>query len=163
MLRRSRAPLHPPAQGLRRPADPVVSLALVVVLGLAGCIAVPPAPAIGAQRAANCRVQRVIDGDTVTLWCPGTGTERVRILGLDAPETSSPHCASEAAAGAAATRALRAMLARGDRLDVARQGTDRYGRRLAVLRLDGATVADRMIGAGHARAYGGGPRQGWCG
>src|SRR3954470_14909477 len=48
---------------------------------------------------------RVIDGDTFDI-----GGERVRVAGIDAPETHPSRCANEAALGAAATQKLAALL-----------------------------------------------------
>ncbi|MFN3643422.1 MAG: thermonuclease family protein [Gemmobacter sp.] len=110
----------------------------------------------------DCRILSVIDGDTVTLWCAGTGTARARLAGFGAPEVFSPRCTAEWQAGMAATWALRRMLWSAGETRVLREGTDRYGRILAAVSIDGAPLARRMIAAGHARPYAGGPRQGWC-
>lgn len=112
---------------------------------------------------ADCRVVRVIDGDTVDLDCAGAGALRARLLGFDTPEVFSPACAAELALGTQATRALeRRIRASGDmRIDLG--GSDRYGRRLARLSLDGRDVAGPMIAEGLARPYDGGRRLSWCG
>ncbi len=149
-------------------ADPRVWLSAVIGLGLGGLVLLPLAAdgagaVLGARSVEGCRILRVIDGDTLTLACPGSGVERARLTGYDAPEVTAPACAAEARAGIAATRALRAMLWQADRVEVTRRGLDRYGRRLVALRLDGRALADRMIAAGHGRANDGGPRGGWCG
>jgi hypothetical protein len=98
----------------------------------------------------------VIDGDTFDL----NGT-RIRVAGIDAPETHPARCAREAALGAAATQKL-AELLRGRPLWVSGLKTDRYGRAVAVVRVNGEDVADAMIGSGLARNYDGTQRQGWC-
>ena len=121
------------------------------------------APGASGAAADRCRITRVVDGDTVRARCGGGAEDRVRLMGFDTPEVFSPGCAAEKARGDAATRALRAMIARAGRIDFSFRGRDRYDRRLAVLRLDGRDVAATMIAAGHARAYGGGRRDGWCG
>ena len=110
----------------------------------------------------GCRVVHVVDGDTVDLRCPSEGVIRARVTGFDTPELYSPECASEAARALAAQTHLRWTLARVDRLEVILGGTDRYDRRLVEMRVDGTRLADIMIGAGHARPYSGGARQGWC-
>jgi len=99
----------------------------------------------------------VIDGDTFVL----NGT-RIRVAGIDAPETHPARCPQEAALGAAATQKL-AELLRGRPLWVSGLKTDRYGRAVAVVRVDGEDVADAMIGSGLARNYDGKQRQVWCG
>lgn len=119
--------------------------------------------ALGPKGATGCRVLRVVDGDTVTLWCPGAAPTRARLTGYDAPEVSSPGCAAELAAGLAATWALRRMLWQAETLTVTRRGQDRYGRALVALTLDGRPLAPAMIAAGHGRPYDGGRRAGWCG
>ena len=98
----------------------------------------------------------VIDGDTFDL----NGT-RIRVAGIDAPETRPARCAREAALGAAAAQKL-AELLRGRPLWISGLKTDRWGRSVAVVRVGGEDVADAMIGSGLARNYDGKPRQGWC-
>ena len=98
----------------------------------------------------------VIDGDTFSL----NGT-RIRVAGIDAPETHPARCPQEAALGQAATQKL-AELLRGRPLWVSGLKTDRYGRAVAVVRVNGEDVADAMIGSGLARNYDGGKREGWC-
>ncbi|RZK90662.1 MAG: hypothetical protein EOO62_34735, partial [Hymenobacter sp.] len=69
---------------------------------------------------------RVIDGDTYEVLAGGQ-VLRVRLLGMDAPETSQPF-------GHQATDSVRALL--GTRLVLLqRQGTDLYGRTLGVVRV----------------------------
>jgi endonuclease YncB( thermonuclease family) len=112
---------------------------------------------------ADCRVSRVIDGDTLDLDCPGEGFVRTRLIGFDTPEVSSPGCASELTLGTAATRALRDRIAASTEMRVDFRGADHYGRRLARLSLDGTDVARPMIAEGLARPYHGGRRPSWCG
>lgn len=50
----------------------------------------------------------MIDGDTFKL-----GDRKIRIIGIDAPETHPPRCAAEAAMGEAATARLQALLNEG--------------------------------------------------
>jgi micrococcal nuclease len=109
-----------------------------------------------------CRILNVIDGDTVTLMCPEEGIERARILGFDTPEKYSPKCVAEFIAAERATWALRTLIQKADRLKLTHDGRDQYRRALIRLELDGQDVAGRMIRAGHARTYGGGPRGSWC-
>jgi hypothetical protein len=99
---------------------------------------------------------RVIDGDTFDI-----NGIRVRVAGIDAPETHPPHCPQEAALGAAATQKL-AQLLRSGTLWMSGEKTDRYGRSVRTVRVNGEDVADVMIGSGLARNYDGKPRQGWC-
>jgi endonuclease YncB( thermonuclease family) len=109
----------------------------------------------------GCRIDYVIDGDTVDLACPGRGTVRARIIGYDSPELYSPGCPEERAAAERARQALDG-LARLRPVEVAFLGTDRYGRDLVDMRLGGQRVATAMVGAGHGRRYLGAARGGWC-
>lgn len=99
----------------------------------------------------NC----VVDGDT--FWFGG---EKFRIADIDTPETHPPRCAEEAERGAAATRALHSLLNSGP-FSIERQGSDRYGRTLAVITRDGQSIGGTLVGNGLARWYGGG-RRSWC-
>ena len=110
----------------------------------------------------GCRVTSVTDGDTVRMRCPGRAEERVRLTGFDTPELFSPGCRAEHRAAIQAKTALQDRIRAADTLDITRRGTDRYGRTLAELRLDGQSVARLMIADGHARAYAGGTRASWC-
>ena len=105
----------------------------------------------------------VVDGDTFKL-----GQRKVRIIGIDTPETHPPRCAEEARLGEAATAKLQELLNQGPfemvgRIDEAR---DRYGRDLRVIerrRGDGSTqsIADDMRASGLARRYLG-HKFAWC-
>jgi len=88
-----------------------------------------------------------VDGDTIYL-----GEEKVRIVGLDAPETYQARCESERRRGHRATAHLRRLLA-GGAVTIRRQGRDRYGRTLARVFVDDHDVAGLMIRAGHAVPY----------
>ena len=106
----------------------------------------------------------VVDGDTFRL-----GNRRIRIIGIDAPETHPPRCAEEARLGEEATAKLQELLNEGPfemtgRFD---DMTDRYGRHLRVItrvRQDGSeqSIAEEMQEAGLAKAYLGGFKSGWC-
>lgn len=110
----------------------------------------------------GCYVPRVIDGDTVDLSCPDRGTVRARLMGFDTPEISDPGCAAERRLGLQAKARLRALLAAASWVEAGFHGTDRYGRALVVLRLDGRDVATTLISEGLAVPYAGGRRISWC-
>jgi micrococcal nuclease len=111
----------------------------------------------------TCRIIQVLDGDTIRLWCPSGGTEAIRLTGFDTPELFSPQCLSEHWAAQKATWAMRWMIHESGALELAfAKRRDRYERRLGALTLDGVALSDRLIGAGLARPYDGGRRQGWC-
>ena len=99
---------------------------------------------------------RVIDGDTFDV-----GGERIRIAGIDAPETHPSRCSDEARLGLAATQKLAGLL-RGGTLWISGEKTDRFRRSVRTVRVNGEDIADAMIGSGLARNYDGKQRQGWC-
>ena len=88
----------------------------------------------------------VIDGDTLQI-----GNERIRLHGIDAPK-SQQRCADGWQAGQAATRAL-AGLVSGGAPSCERITTDRYGRTVAVCRVNGQDIGAAMVRSGQAWAY----------
>jgi endonuclease YncB( thermonuclease family) len=155
------APIRPRRQRPRR-WNRTVLLVLGLILGPSVAMdlslaALRPLTADGG----TCRITRVIDGDTVDLWCP-SGLYRVRLMGFDTPELYSPRCASELLRAMQAKWVLRWWIWRADTVAVVREGTDRYDRALGRMFVDGAPIARRMIAEGHAVPYDGGTRQGWC-
>jgi micrococcal nuclease len=106
----------------------------------------------------------VIDGDTFKL-----GERKVRIIGIDAPETHPPRCAKEAELGEAATARLQGLLNEGpfEMRGPIYRDKDRYGRDLRAIsrqRPDGGeqSIASDMRESGLARRYLGGFKSEWC-
>lgn len=123
----------------------------------------PDPPANPASDAAPaCRVDRVIDGDTVDMTCPGGPGFRARLTGFDTPETYEPGCAAEARLGRQATLRLRELVGGARTVGARLGGVDRYGRRLVSLELDGRDVGGVLISEGLAVPYSGGRRINWC-
>lgn len=94
-----------------------------------------------AARAFPCSVSRVVDGDTVDVALDlGFGVSlrrRVRLDGVDAPETFRPRNEAEREHGARATRFVeRALLGRACVLTTTGRD-DKYGRVLGELRAEG--------------------------
>jgi len=107
-----------------------------------------------------------IDGDTFEArvhLSPGLDVAtRVRLRGIDAPELKAS-CPQELQMAQAATDALRSLLAQGN-VVIFNIGPDKYqGRVVAdVAAKTTANVSAAMLASGHARAYHGGHRGGWC-
>lgn len=140
--------------------DPnLVAYCGLTVLAMAWVVekAVPAAKVVG-----DCRPGYVYDGDSLELICSGQ-RRTARLIGIDTPELGGARCEAERVAAEAAKRALKTMIGAASVVQVMPRGTDKYGRDLITLRLDGRDVAGSMIAAGHGRAYGGGHRVGWCG
>ena len=92
-----------------------------------------------------CQVDRVVDGDT--FYC--TSGEKVRLIGIDAPEMS------QAEFGRASRSALMALLPRNARVRLEGDVTpvDRYGRTLAYVWRGRTMVNEAMIRGGWALLY----------
>jgi endonuclease YncB( thermonuclease family) len=88
----------------------------------------------------------VTDGDT--LRC---GRERVRLLGIDAPETGKCRQGRVCVAGdpKASTNVLK-KLVKGKRVRLERHGQDRYGRTLAFAYVGRVNLSCAQVQSGHA-------------
>jgi len=108
-------------------------------------------------RAFDARVERVVDGDTLIATRAGRDL-RVRLIGIDAPESVIPDVAPECY-GVRASTVLTRALPVGTRIRAAYQPggrQDRYGRELWDVWLrDGTFVQGRLVrvGAAEAMAY----------
>lgn len=109
-----------------------------------------PGPSLAARLVAT-------DGDSLRL-----GSERLRLLGVDAPELFSPRCPAEYQAAVAARDFVAALLSSGGPIEVERHGLDKYRRTLVVVRVGGRDLGDALIASGHARPYQRGRRLPWC-
>lgn len=142
-----------------RLTDARAFLALVVLL----VAAFLRPPAVAAEPVtATAQVLRVVDGDTIDIRDDVRGRLRVRILGIDTPETKKPGY-TVGCWGPEATEFARANMV-GQRValqpDPTQDRTDRYGRTLAYLvRADGwdYSVEAARAGMAHAYIYGGHP------
>jgi micrococcal nuclease len=129
--------------------------ALALALAIAGgaCAAAPPARIEGGNAAGNAVVAEIIDGDTVVLDLANGRRERVRLLGIDTPETSHPTRPVECF-GAEATAHLAALAPPGTQLRIERdiEGRDHFGRLLLYLfRADDELFLNlEMVATGHA-------------
>jgi endonuclease YncB( thermonuclease family) len=90
-------------------------------------------------------------------------TARIRLRGIDAPELKG-RCTSEIRLAESATAALKRLLGEGG-VTIYNIGPDKYPGRVVA---DVATrrtpnVSAALLAGGHARSYGGGHRDGWCG
>lgn len=102
-------------------------------------------------------VTSVHDGDTFRI-----GYERVRVMGLDAPEIGKrSNCANEQSMAEKARARLRNALSSGN-VRIARDGHDVYGRTLARIYVNGADIAPVMIAEGLAKPYVIGRHGNWC-
>ena len=121
-------------------------LALAASFASAGCASSAAAqePTEPVRATVECRITRIVDGDTV--HCDGMGS--VRLIGIDSPERSQPPFAGQA------TSALRRMIPVGTVAQLERdvEARDRYGRVLGYVWFDGALINWRMVSDGYAVA-----------
>ncbi len=126
-------------------------------------LAVPTASASDTLRAdfGNCdgpqRVNCVVDGDT--FWFAG---DKIRILDINTPETSSPQCDREYRLGLQATERLTQLLNAGPfSLERGPEDTDRYGRLLRRVTRGGQNLGLVLVDEGLAERWRG-YKGNWC-
>lgn len=138
---------------MRRPASLLLAAAAAVAAAACG------GGDAGAPSAApvDGRVVRVVDGDTVVLRLDGE-ERRVRLLGVDAPESITPGRSVECW-GPQAAAAARRLMPRGARVSVATDPTqgaeDRHGRLLGEVTVagGGGTVNVALVREGAAGVF----------
>jgi len=126
---------------------PALLLAAAAVAGIGYGVA----PSImGTRPAETVNACRVVDGDTLNC-----GGERIRLLGIDAPELPG-HCREgrDCAPGDpySATQSLSDAIGSDDTLSIDRVGEDRYGRTLAMMRSTKGDLSCWQL-AHHAAIY----------
>ena len=89
----------------------------------------------------------IVDGDTFSL-----AGEKIRLVGIDAPESFNSRCERELVLGLKAKQRLRQLLEEGS-IELDRDGKDRYGRTLALVFVDGRDIGAAMIREGFALPY----------
>ena len=113
----------------------------------------PPAPTAVSVPTRNpdgntATVSRVIDGDTIEI----TGGIRVRYIGIDTPETIDPRKPVQCFGKEAAEENNRLVLGKTMTLEKDISETDRYGRLLRYVYVNGIMVNDYMVRNGFASA-----------
>jgi micrococcal nuclease len=104
----------------------------------------------GAAGPATAEVTSVVDGDTLDVRWNGR-TERLRLLGVDTPETVDPHRPVGCYGPEASAFTHRSLEGRTVRLRFDRERRDRYGRLLAYVEVDGRRFNDELLTGGYAR------------
>lgn len=111
---------------------------------------------------------RVIDADTVeveaAVWPGMTAHTRIRLRGIDTPESYRPDCDAERELAAMATAFTRWIVEGARTLTVVDPEYGTYaGRLVADLDVDGSSLSQMLLDGGHARPYTGrGARPEWC-
>lgn len=138
----------------------VVGMVLAVPLGVVIALGLDFLPSDssaepGAGESVTVQLVHVIDGDTLIVEREAGEDERVRVLGIDTPEVAregepGERCAAEA------TALTEELTAGGDVTitpDPSQAETDRYGRTLAYVEVDGDDVGAALLEAGLAEVY----------
>ena len=111
---------------------------LIPILALALC---PPAHALISVTIASC-----YDGDT----CTTTTGEKIRLACIDTPELRGKR--ADPIHAKAARDHLRSLVV-GQTVGIRRITTDRYGRTVAELFVDGSNVQQQLVASGYADIY----------
>ncbi|MDR2089801.1 MAG: thermonuclease family protein [Clostridiales Family XIII bacterium] len=96
-------------------------------------------------------VTRVVDGDTIIIDMNGT-EERVRLIGIDTPESVHPDGEQNVPYGEiAASFTKNALEGKRVRIELDAQTRDKYGRLLAYVYTDDAMFNETLLSEGHAQ------------
>lgn len=104
---------------------------------------------------------KVIDGDTIRVRMPDGSEERVRYIGIDAPEVAHSGSAGEYLGGEATAHNKELLTAGALRLETDVKERDDYGRLLAYVWAGEVFVNERMVRDGYARARNYPPNLAW--
>lgn len=113
----------------------------------------------------NAKAERIVDGDTIdalvdlgfTTW----KFVRIRVAGIDAPETRTKDIEEKNLGLDAKNRVISLLEANENKFRLVSQGVDKYGRCLGVIYLEtlgDISLQDTLISEGHAVPYFGGKR-----
>jgi len=141
-----------------RPAAAVLVLALLVLADRAGLFGRAPQPDVETYDAGVFRVVRVVDGDTLDVDTPDTVTgrahTRIRLWGVDTPETTKPDARPQHFGPQASAFTRRCCRGKPVRLELVKGKTrGKYKRLLAYVHLpDGTMLNAELIAAGFGYA-----------
>ena len=126
------------------PPHGVALLSLCVACSVSACVAHAEAGFPNGTEL-HTVVLDVTDGDTIVIGGADGTRIRVRLAEIDAPEMSQPY-------GADSKRALEELL-KDERVRVVVVDTDRYGRTVGEIYIEGVYINGEMVRLGHAWAY----------
>jgi len=112
----------------------------------------------------NCKLRRVVDGDTIDVevdlgfdvWVH----ERVRMYGINTPESRTKDLWEKELGKAAKSRLLE-LLPPTFKLRTEKDAKGKFGRILGTLEVKGKNINEQLIKEGHAVAYHGGTKPNW--
>jgi len=132
------------------PRSALVRILLAVAVLAVSVAGVLHATSGGGAPPATGTVERVVDGDTVIVRSGGD-EERVRLLGIDTPETVDPDRPVGCFGPQASAYTKHLLTGRSVSLVYDRELHDRYDRLLAYVYLRGVFVNARLVELGYAR------------
>jgi micrococcal nuclease len=108
-----------------------------------------------AQSSQTVTVERVVDGDTIEVNPAVGGTQDVRLLGVDTPETVDPNEPVEPYGPEASAFTKQQLEGESVTLIFDQEKTDQYGRALAYVRISGQgeTFNETLLRQGYAQLY----------
>lgn len=101
----------------------------------------------------RCDLDRIIDGDTVTVYCPKSletdekSLRSIRVWGMDAPETGQEYW------GDFATQALKSLIGQESVLTIKIMSQDRYNRMIGKIFIKEEDIGLEMVRLGAAIVY----------
>lgn len=122
---------------------------LVLVAAVAGFLIAGDKGQSGGS-ATSARVTRVVDGDTIAVQLEGR-EEKVRLIGIDTPESVRPGTPMQCYARAASSETHRLLDGRRVTLRFDAERRDRFGRLLGYVYRDGMFVNAALVERGYAR------------
>lgn len=135
----------------------LTGLLFIAILGISYWTLEPEQPSksttaiVAGDTLYQCRINRVIDGDTVTANCPPNNREqlRVRVWGIDAPEMKQGHW------GEASKSYLIMLLSEADHdiIEIRIRDIDHYGRYVGQLFLNNRDLGLELVKNGEAVVY----------
>jgi len=118
-----------------------------------------PTTSVPHSRIQNVLVKRVIDGDTIIVSMGEKEKVRLRLIGIDTPETVHPRKPVQPFGKEASHFTKRSLEGRWIELELETQTHDRYGRLLAHVWLNGQHFNLKLVEVGLARVMTVGPNR----
>ena len=126
----------------------ILVVALAWLAAIRGLLTRTPTDELRFDSSGPYRVERVVDGDTLLL----SAGERVRLIGVDTPETKHPHLPPEPLGREASEFTRRFVEGQPVELRFDRERRDQYDRVLAYVWADDLCLNEELILAGYSRA-----------
>jgi micrococcal nuclease len=127
----------------------MVRRSLVLLVGLLSVACASDGAPPSTTGRTSVPVVEVVDGDTIRVDLDGQEAA-VRLIGVDTPERDGPYTSLECYGEDASRFTHDALDGRTVELEFDVERTDRYGRTLAYVWLDGALFNERLVRSGYA-------------